>query len=126
MDRDRIVEDVADMDDYFEYERPLDFVSRAERRALLKEAKGDEEKANQLLLERTGGDSAPATEESSSKPEVIDVEPETEPEAEDEEPPAAPAAEAKEPEKPKDAKPPKKKPSDPPDDDDILDILDMD
>ena len=58
MDRDRIVEDVADMDDYFEYERPLDFVSRAERRKLLKEAAGDEEKANQLLLERQTGDQA--------------------------------------------------------------------
>ena len=48
MDRDRIVEDVADEDDYFDYERPLDFVSRAERRKVLKEAKGDEELANQL------------------------------------------------------------------------------
>jgi len=57
-DRDRIVEDVGDMDDYFEYERPLDFVSRAERRKLLKEAKGDEEKANQLLVERQDGGSA--------------------------------------------------------------------
>jgi hypothetical protein len=55
MDRDRIVEDVGDMDDYFEYERPLDFVSRAERRKLLKEAQGDEDRANQLLLERTTG-----------------------------------------------------------------------
>ena len=63
-DRDRIVEDVGDMDDYFEYERPLDFVSRAERRKLLKEAKGDEDKANQLLLEReTGGSAPPAVEE---------------------------------------------------------------
>lgn len=53
MDRDRIVEDVADMDDYFEYERPLDFVSAGERRALLKEAKGDEEQANKILVERT-------------------------------------------------------------------------
>eukprot|EP00538_Stauroneis_constricta_P006860 CAMPEP_0119572776 /NCGR_PEP_ID=MMETSP1352-20130426/44793_1 /TAXON_ID=265584 /ORGANISM="Stauroneis constricta, Strain CCMP1120" /LENGTH=424 /DNA_ID=CAMNT_0007622463 /DNA_START=43 /DNA_END=1315 /DNA_ORIENTATION=- len=52
MDRDRIVEDVGDLDDYFEYERPLDFVSRAERRKLMKEAGGDEEKANQILLER--------------------------------------------------------------------------
>ena len=52
MDRDRIVEDVADIDDYFEYERPLDFVSRAERRELLKETKGDEEAANQLLMNR--------------------------------------------------------------------------
>lgn len=58
-DRDRIVEDVGDMDDYFEYERPLDFVSRAERRKLLKEAQGDEEKANQLLMERTGSSPAP-------------------------------------------------------------------
>lgn len=32
MDRDRILEDVADVDDYFDYERPLDFVSAAERR----------------------------------------------------------------------------------------------
>jgi hypothetical protein len=55
MDRDRIVEDVGDMDDYFEYERPLDFISRAERRKLLKEAQGDEDKANLLLLERTTG-----------------------------------------------------------------------
>lgn len=57
-DRDRIVEDVGDMDDYFEYERPLDFVSRAERRKLLKETEGDEEKANQLLLERQTGSSS--------------------------------------------------------------------
>jgi hypothetical protein len=60
MDRDRILEDVGDMDDYFEYERPLDFVSRAERRRLLKEAQGDEERANQILLERAG-DTATAT-----------------------------------------------------------------
>jgi hypothetical protein len=60
MDRDRIVADVGDMDDYFEYERPLDFVSRAERRKLLQEAAGDEEKANQILVERTGGVTADA------------------------------------------------------------------
>jgi hypothetical protein len=53
MDRDRIVEDVADEDDYFEYERPLDFISRAERRALMREAGGDEDKANQILVDRT-------------------------------------------------------------------------
>lgn len=53
-DRERIVEDVADMDDYFEYERPLDFVTRAERRKLLKEAKGDEDLANKLLIEQQG------------------------------------------------------------------------
>lgn len=52
MDRERIVEDVADIDDYFEYERPLDFISAYDRRALLKEAGGDEDKANLILLER--------------------------------------------------------------------------
>lgn len=64
MDRDRIVEDVADVDDYFEYERPLDFVSAAERRKLLKESGGDEEKANLLLLERTTGIKAEESEAS--------------------------------------------------------------
>ena len=64
MDRDRIVEDVADMDDYFEYERPLDFVSRAERRKLMKEAGGNKNKANEILLARSTGQAA-ATRQSS-------------------------------------------------------------
>lgn len=68
MDRDRIVEDVADIDDYFEYERPLDFISAAERRALLKEAGGDEDKANKILVER---DSSQASEESQAKADAI-------------------------------------------------------
>jgi hypothetical protein len=54
-ERERILEDTADIDDYFEYERPLDFVTAAERRQLLKDAKGDEEAANQALLDRAGG-----------------------------------------------------------------------
>jgi hypothetical protein len=54
-ERDKILEEVADIDDYFEYERPLDFVTAAERRQLLKDAKGDEEAANELYLKRTGG-----------------------------------------------------------------------
>lgn len=58
MDRDRIVEDVADIDDYFEYERPLDFISAAERRALLKQAGGDEEEANKILIERDNTNSS--------------------------------------------------------------------
>jgi hypothetical protein len=53
MDRDRILEDVGEDDDYFDYERPLDFVTAAERRALLKRAKGDEEVANQMLIDQT-------------------------------------------------------------------------
>jgi len=57
MDRDRIVEDLGDDDDYFDYERPLDFVSAAERRALLKEAGGDEEKANQALVDKAEAES---------------------------------------------------------------------
>ncbi|KAL3924807.1 MAG: hypothetical protein SGILL_000817 [Bacillariaceae sp.] len=59
MDRERIVEDVADVDDYFEYERPLDFISRAERRALMKEAGGDEEMANQILVDRSTAQASP-------------------------------------------------------------------
>lgn len=67
MDRDRIVDDVGDMDDYFEYERPLDFVSRAERRKLLKQTKGDEEKANQILLDRASAAGAGANTETSTE-----------------------------------------------------------
>jgi hypothetical protein len=67
MDRDRILEDVGEDDDYFDYERPLDFVTAAERRALMKRAKGDEEVANQMLIDQT------ATKE--TKPEgAIDAE----------------------------------------------------
>jgi hypothetical protein len=55
MDRERILEDVSDTDDYFEYERPLDFVTSAERRKILREADGDEEKANQLLAGKSTG-----------------------------------------------------------------------
>jgi hypothetical protein len=57
-EREKILEETADIDDYFEYERPLDFVTAAERRQLLKDAKGDEEAANQLYLQRTGGGEA--------------------------------------------------------------------
>ena len=67
MDRDRILEDVGDDDDYFDYERPLDFVTAAERRALLKKAKGDEDVANQMLVDQS-------KEESSAPPEgVVDA-----------------------------------------------------
>jgi len=38
-------------DDYFDYEKPLDFVSSAERRKLMKEAGGDEAKAMELLTQ---------------------------------------------------------------------------
>ena len=41
------------VDDYFEYERPLDFVSSAERKRYLKQAGGDEAKANEILLEQS-------------------------------------------------------------------------
>lgn len=39
-------------DDYFDYESPLDFVSAAERRKLVKEAGGDEELAKKLAIDR--------------------------------------------------------------------------
>ncbi|KAL3766811.1 hypothetical protein ACHAW5_009703 [Stephanodiscus triporus] len=38
-------------DDYFDYESPLDFVSAAERRKLVKEAGGDEELAKKMAIE---------------------------------------------------------------------------
>jgi hypothetical protein len=76
MDRDRIVEDVADLDDYFDYERPLDFVSRAERRKVLKEAKGDEELANKLLVEKANRAAGitPETLAAEANSEVVDAE----------------------------------------------------
>lgn len=46
---------------YFEYERPLDFVSRAERRKVMKEAAGDEDMANKILLERQQQESGDTT-----------------------------------------------------------------
>lgn len=54
-------------DDYFDYEKPLDFVTAAERRKLMKQAGGDEEKANALLTqgsaasEEGSADAAPAS-----------------------------------------------------------------
>lgn len=38
-------------DDYFDYESPLDFVSAAERRKLVKQAGGDEELAKQIAID---------------------------------------------------------------------------
>jgi hypothetical protein len=64
---------VADTDDYFDYEQPLDFVTRAERKKLLKEAKGDEKLANQILMERTGaqaGDTVATEVVAATEPEV--------------------------------------------------------
>ena len=71
MDRDRIVEDVADMDDYFEYERPLDFVSAAERRKVMKEAGGDEEKANEILIARANEEAGVETQPSPLAAEFV-------------------------------------------------------
>jgi hypothetical protein len=71
MDRDRIVEDVGDMDDYFDYERPLDFVTAAERRALLKKAQGNEELANEMLMAQEKA--SKGKEASVMEAEVVDV-----------------------------------------------------
>ena len=48
-----IREDIIDSidDDYFDYESPLDFVSAAERRKLVKQAGGDEELAKQMAID---------------------------------------------------------------------------
>lgn len=67
MDRDRIVDEVGDDDDYFSFERPLDFVTLAERKALMKEAGGDEELANSMLQERT----VEADKDAPEKPEMF-------------------------------------------------------
>lgn len=45
--RDELLDEIDD--DYFDYEKPLDFVTAAERRSLMKQAGGDETKANALL-----------------------------------------------------------------------------
>jgi len=45
--RDELLDEIDD--DYFDYEKPLDFVTAAERRSLMKQAGGDEAKANALL-----------------------------------------------------------------------------
>lgn len=45
--REELLEEIDD--DYFDYEKPLDFVTAAERRKLMKQAGGDEAKANELL-----------------------------------------------------------------------------
>merc|ERR1712238_21721 len=50
--REKIVEEIDD--DFFDYGKPLDFVTRGERRTLLKLAKGDEKKAEALLLQGDG------------------------------------------------------------------------
>jgi hypothetical protein len=62
MDRSRIVEEVGDEDDYFSYERPLDFVTAAERKALLRATKGDEAAANQMLIDQQQEATKQATE----------------------------------------------------------------
>lgn len=145
MDRDRIVEDVADMDDYFEYERPLDFVSRAERRKLMKEAGGDENKANEILLARSATQTETPVEDNEPKtksgaPEVTDAQTDPKDGMKTLEP--SPDSSNKEgadsnnvitssesgstgPEKSK-AKPKKSKKSTPPVGEEDLDILDMD
>uniref|UniRef100_A0A7S2U8N1 Uncharacterized protein n=1 Tax=Attheya septentrionalis TaxID=420275 RepID=A0A7S2U8N1_9STRA len=145
MDRDRIVEDVGE-DDYFDYERPLDFVTRAERRAAIKEAQGDEEKANQMLVEQqdarsgiTAIDDDPEEFAVYKKEDNGEEEEDTfEPEAQAEEP-DTPAVETKDeddvipepvklkakPKKKKSSAPKKPKPSTPVSDSD-MDILDMD
>lgn len=61
---------MADTDDYFDYESPLDFVTRAERKKLLKEAKGDEKLANKLLVERTNAPAGVATEQATKEPTI--------------------------------------------------------
>lgn len=61
--REKLLDEIDD--DYFDYERPLDFVTAAERRKLMKQAGGDEVKANELL---TKGESALQGDNTSESP----------------------------------------------------------
>lgn len=117
-DRDRIVEDVGDLDDYFSYERPLDFVSAAERRKVLKEAGGDEEKANQLLVEKSSQGGTKTSADSSPVVDAEIVHPSIEEKTTPQPPPATPTRPS--------VPPTQTNSKDDDDDDDILDILDMD
>jgi len=45
-------------DDYFDYEKPLDFVTAAERKKLMKDAGGDETKANAMLTQGNAAETA--------------------------------------------------------------------
>lgn len=78
--RDDVIDNMDD--DYFDYESPLDFVSAAERRKLVKEAGGDEEKAKQLAIERAMENDKDMVQ---AEEEVEDQEGEAEAEAEAEE-----------------------------------------
>ena len=152
MDRDRIVEDVADIDDYFEYERPLDFISAADRRNVLKETGGDEDAANALLVERenakastesqaaadavvngaTGTMEADADDEAMTEDEVVpesvevEEEPEVEAEEEEEEEGEEPVEEAEIAASSNVEEKKATKPTPAPVDDEDLDFLDMD
>jgi hypothetical protein len=90
MDRERIVEEVGDEDDYFAYERPLDFVSAAERKALLKATKGDEAAANQLLVDQQASATPAPPPIFGLLPEDIKAEEEAAPEAVEELPTSSP------------------------------------
>jgi hypothetical protein len=58
--REDLLEEIDD--DYFDYEKPLDFVSAAERRQLMKEAGGDEAKAIEMLTQQNKDAAAEAGE----------------------------------------------------------------
>lgn len=126
---------MADEDDYFDYERPLDFVSRAERRSIMKEAGGDEEKANQLLVERANAEAGTLIDKPEQEPvDVVNDNDEVSVDADQPEIVDATIEDKttdEEPEKPKSKKEdipkPKKSPEEkPPVDDDDLDVLGLD
>jgi hypothetical protein len=48
--RDNVIDEIDD--DYFDYPSPLDYVSAAEKRRLVKEAGGDEELAKKIAIEK--------------------------------------------------------------------------
>ena len=106
-------------DDYFDYESPLDFVSAAERRKLVKQAGGDEELAKQIAIDNVMKNDAEQIQvdeaKSSSKKDKKKKKKKKSRASSDDDDDDAPTK--------KSAPPPKKKKSE---EDDIFDELDMD
>jgi len=94
-------------DDYFDYERPLDFVDAAERRKLIKKAGGDEDKANMMLIDKVEQEQSEGSAEGGEKRPISSSSPAT--------PSSSPT-----PPSPGDTKKQKKEPVD------VFDELDMD
>uniref|UniRef100_A0A6U5N471 Uncharacterized protein n=1 Tax=Grammatophora oceanica TaxID=210454 RepID=A0A6U5N471_9STRA len=68
MDRDRIKEEVGDEDDFWENDRPMDYVQKAEYKVLLKQCGGDKEAALKLMEDKEAKEEAL---EAATRPEAF-------------------------------------------------------